>query len=803
MPTDNLHALLKRHFGYDAFRPGQEAIINNALAGRHGLVVMPTGGGKSLCYQLPALARGGLTLVVSPLIALMQDQVDGLLANGIPAAFLNSSLDTNAAAAVERRAQAGDLRLLYVAPERVALPGFRRFLQTLDLRGIAIDEAHCISEWGHDFRPDYRTLSDLRALFPDTPTLALTATATKRVRQDIITQLAMADAPQFVSGFDRANLTYRVRRQSGNPAALLELLDAVGHRQSAIVYCFSRKDTEELAEYLTDNGHPALAYHAGLDGATRRRTQERFIDGAVPVIAATIAFGMGIDKPDIRLVVHYTLPKSVEGYYQETGRAGRDGLPSDCVLFYSENDRAKQEFFIQKMTGDARATAEQQLSRMIDYGRLDTCRRRYLLDYFGDTALPDADGCGNCDICLAERESVDATVIAQKLLSAVIRTGERFGIAYVNRVLLGSKDKRITELEHDKLTVFGIVQDYDRTGLRRIADGLIAQGLMARADGEYAVIKVTDAGRQWLRSRQPLTLQLRVDEPASANQRRQDRSAAGNVNSNGSGNGNAAPDYDAGLFEQLRAVRRSLADAQQVPAFVVFSDATLRNLAAARPTDRAAMLQVSGVGPAKLEQYGDDFLAAICEYGSENPHQSMATETVRKADFTADGKLDEIRRSYPRAYEPWTNQEEQELERLYNDGRDVEEIAAVLGRQPSAIRSRLNRIGSNSTNEHTLSDTHFTTLRLLNAGMTIAEIARERSFSHGTIMSHLQRIADAGEPVRLSHLLPPPERMERITAALQAVDGDRLAPVKELLGDDYSYDEIRLVRIAARQNGGA
>ena len=787
----NLHALLKRHFGYDAFRPGQEAIINNALAGRHGLVVMPTGGGKSLCYQLPALAVGGLTLVVSPLIALMQDQVDGLRANGISAAFLNSSLDNNDAAAIERRVQAGDIRLLYVAPERVAMPGFRRFLQTLDLRGIAIDEAHCISEWGHDFRPDYRTLSDLRALFPDTPTLALTATATERVRQDIVTQLAMSDAPQFVSGFDRANLTYRVRRQAGNPAALLELLD-VARGQSAIIYCFSRKDTEELAEYLTAQGHPALAYHAGLDGATRRRTQERFIDGEVPVIAATIAFGMGIDKPDIRLVVHYTLPKSVEGYYQETGRAGRDGRPSDCVLFYGEGDRAKQEFFIQKMAGDARATAERQLSRMVEYGRLDTCRRRYLLDYFGDTTpSAAADDCGNCDVCLAERQSVDATVVAQKMLSAVIRTGERFGIVYVIRILLGSKDKRITELEHNKLSVFGIVNDYDRKGLRRIADGLIAKGLLARADGEYAVIKVTDAGREWLRSRQPLTLTLRVDEPASGSQQRQDRSGGAN------GNGNAAADYDAGLFEQLRAVRRRLADAQGVPAFVVFGDATLRNLAAACPANRATMLQVSGVGPAKLEQYGDDFLAAISEYRSENPHQ--ATETVRKADFIEDGKPDEIRRSYPRAYEPWTNDEEQELERLYNAGRDVEEIAAALGRQPGAIRSRLNRIGSNPADEHTLSATHILTQELLQQGLSIAEIARERGFSQGTIMSHIQRIADAGDAPDLTHLLPTPERVERIRAALQAIDGDRMAPVKELLGDDYSYDEIRLVSIATRQ----
>ena len=453
------------------------------------------------------------------------------------------------------------------------------------------------------------------------------------------------------------------------------------------------------------------------------------------------------------------------------------------------------------MAGDARATAERQLSQMVEYGRLDTCRRRYLLDYFGDTTPSAAAGeCGNCDVCLAERQSVDATVVAQKMLSAVIRTGERFGIAYVNRVLLGSRGKRITELEHNKLSVFGIVQDYDGKGLRRIADGLIAKGLLARADGEYAVIKVTDAGREWLRSRQPLTLTLRVDEPASGSQRRQDRSGGGanaNANANGNGNGNAAPDYDAGLFEQLRAVRRRLADAQGVPAFVVFGDATLRNLAAARPANRAAMLQVSGVGPAKLEQYGDDFLAAICEYGSENPYP--ATATVRKADFIEDGNLDEIRRSYPRAYEPWTNDEEQELERLYNAGQDVEEIAAALGRQLGAIRSRLNRIGSNSADEHTLSATQILTQELLQQGLSIAEIARERGFSQGTVMSHIQRIADVGDAPDLTHLLPPPERMMRIKAAIQAVDGDRLAPVKELLGDDYSYDEIRLVRIADRQ----
>ena len=604
--TLTLRHLLEQHFGYDEFRPGQEAVITNALAGHDSLVVMPTGGGKSLCYQLPALALGGLTLVVSPLIALMKDQVDGLRANGIAAEFLNSSLGNATAADVERRAQAGRVSLLYVAPERVSMPGFQRLLGTLDLRLIAIDEAHCISEWGHDFRPDYRALSDLRGQFPQTPVMALTATATERVRQDIVEQLALYDGAQFVSGFDRANLTYRVQRRSGAWEALLGLLNE-RRGQSAIVYCFSRKETEELATRLTANGHPTVAYHAGLDPEIRRITQERFIDGDVPIVAATIAFGMGIDKPDIRLVVHYALPKSIEGYYQETGRAGRDGLPSDCVLFFSEGDRAKQEYFIQGMTGDARAVSERQLQQMVDYGRLQTCRRKYLLAYFGET-IP-GETCGNCDVCLAEQRPVDVTLVSQKLLSAVVRTGERFGIAHVINVLLGSNLERIRELGHDKLSVFGIVDDYDRNGLRRFADGLVEKGLLARADGQYATVSVTVAGREWLRSRASLTLDMRVDEVEVKRERRDNgrkRSAAAMV-------GETA-EYDEGLFDELRALRRRLADEQSVPAFVVFSDATLKAMAAAKPTDRQAMLRVSGVGPAKLERYGEAFLAVVRGY---------------------------------------------------------------------------------------------------------------------------------------------------------------------------------------------
>ena len=786
METANLGQLLKWHFGYDEFRPGQEAIINNALAGRHGLVIMPTGGGKSLCYQLPALAMGGLTLVVSPLIALMKDQVDGLRANGIAAEFVNSSLDSRAVADVERKAQAGGVNLLYVAPERVSTPGFRRFLGTLDLRLIAIDEAHCISEWGHDFRPDYRTLSELRTQFPDTPVMALTATATERVRDDIVGQLRLDDCPRFVSGFDRENLTYRVQARQQAWGSLVDLLNE-RRGQSAIIYCFSRKETEDVADGLTAAGHPAVAYHAGLDADVRRRTQERFIDGEVPVVAATIAFGMGIDKPDIRLVVHYALPKSIEGYYQETGRAGRDGLPSDCVLFFSEGDRAKQEYFIQEMTGDARATAERQLQQMVDYGRLQSCRRRYLLGYFGETMAGET--CGNCDVCLAERTAVDVTEVAQKLLSAVIRTGERFGIAHVSDVLLGSGKQRVKELGHDKLSVYGIVKDYDRSGLRRISGGLVERGLLARADGEYPIISLTDAGREWLRSREGLTLELRVDDSAPNQEGRQERARV-------SGD---ALESDTGLFEQLRALRRRLADEQGVPAFVVFNDATLRGLAAAKPTDRQAMLAVSGVGPAKMEQYGEDFLAAIREYCNSAPTNTDVAISQQPSDnansFIETDRMAEIRQVHPRAYEPWSTKEESELERLHTDGLDVSEIADRLGRQRGAIESRLSRLSSD-VDRPGIGATHALTQQLLGQGLNVAEIAEERGLSQQTVLAHVERIVRAGEAVDLSRLLPSLERVARIRGALQTVGDERLAPVKEMLGDDFSYEEIRLVRVA-------
>ena len=509
-----MHNLLKKHFGYDNFLPLQEEIIANVLKRRDALVIMPTGGGKSLCYQLPALRFNGLTLVVSPLIALMKDQVDALKSNGIAAAFINSTLSYADLRRVQTLAQQRDLRILYIAPERLALPSFQNFLSTLEISLVAIDEAHCISEWGRDFRPDYRVLGDLRRRLPHVPFIALTATATERVRRDIVTNLGLNEPQIFIASFDRPNLNYTVRPKRNTFGALLNLLEK-NRGESAIIYCFSRKDTESLAANLSDEGFDALPYHAGLEAEVRSETQEKFIRDEIPIIVATIAFGMGIDKSDIRLIVHCDLPKSLEGYYQETGRAGRDGLPSDCVLFYFYGDKIKQDFFIDQIEDETeRQNAQEKLAQIIAFCKLQTCRRKYLLRYFGQNW--ERENCGGCDVCLATKETFDATTIAQKVLSAVIRTGERFGMGHVNQVLRGANTKRVRELGHDKLSVYGIVNDFSDDDLKEITELLIDKGLLFQKGREYPTLGMTEAGRYFLKNREQLTLTRRKREEETA-----------------------------------------------------------------------------------------------------------------------------------------------------------------------------------------------------------------------------------------------------------------------------------------------
>jgi ATP-dependent DNA helicase RecQ len=591
------HTLLHRIFGHAGFRGPQQAIIEHIAAGNDALVLMPTGGGKSLCYQVPALLREGVGVVVSPLIALMQDQVEALRQVGVRAEFLNSTLDAESASRVEQALLANELDLLYVAPERLLTS---RFLSLLDRSAIAlfaIDEAHCVSQWGHDFRREYRELTVLHERWPQVPRIALTATADPPTQREIAERLQLEDARRFVSSFDRPNIRYHVVQKDNGKRQLLEFLGA--HRDEAgIVYCLSRKKVEQTADFLVEHGFKALPYHAGLDADIRAANQRRFLREDGVVMVATIAFGMGIDKPDVRFVAHTDLPKSLEGYYQETGRAGRDGEPAEAWLCYGMGDMVLLKQMIeQSEAGEERKQLERRkLDQLLGYCESMQCRRQVLLAGFGEI-YPQA--CGNCDNCLQPAASWDATLAAQKALSCVYRTGQRFGTAHLIDVLRGGASERIQQFGHDTLSTFGIGKDLDAKTWRGVFRQLVATGLVEVDAGAFGGLRLTDASRSVLTGRQQVV--LRKELPSKA-ERTRDR---------GPRTGMPVQPGDLPLFGALRDLRARLAREQNVPAYVIFHDSTLRNIAEQRPGSLDELARVGGIGGAKLERYGERLLETI------------------------------------------------------------------------------------------------------------------------------------------------------------------------------------------------
>ncbi len=608
--TSDLDLLLKRTFGYSTFRPLQREICDASLAGRDVFALLPTGGGKSLCFQLPALARPGLTVVVSPLIALMKDQVDALQASGVAATFLNSSLDADASRARLRGLHRGEFKLLYVAPERLMLDGWSENLKAWNVSCLAIDEAHCVSEWGHDFRPEYRQLAKLRATLPEVPLMALTATATERVRTDIITHLKLREPEVFVASFNRPNLTYRVVPKD---QPLKQIIDFVRKREheSGIIYCASRAATERVADALAGKGFSARAYHAGLEAEERARNQEQFLRDDTRIICATIAFGMGINKPNVRWIIHHDLPKNIEGYYQETGRAGRDGLPGDCLLLFSAGDIAKQTHFLDEIIDEQeQKVARAQLRQIVHYAESGTCRRAELLEYFGEQ-FP-LDNCGACDNCLEPRETYDGTLVAQKFLSCIYRIvqNSRFsvGLNHVIEVLTGADTDKIRRWGHDRLTTYGIGAELTRPQWASVGRELMRLGYVAVAEGEFATLELTEEGMNVLRARTPITLTKPMDLPKArrATVRREGDIACDEI-----------------LFERLRTLRKQLADERRVPAYIVFGDATLRAMAHYYPETVAQMDGIPGVGEKKRAEFGEVFANEIAQYLRTNSRMSF------------------------------------------------------------------------------------------------------------------------------------------------------------------------------------
>jgi ATP-dependent DNA helicase RecQ len=594
--VDDIHTTLRDVFGLHQFRSDQQGIIEHLIAGRDVFVLMPTGGGKSLCYQLPALHRNGVTIVVSPLISLMKDQVDTLVASGVRAAFYNSTLESGDARRVLAQLHTSEIDLLYVAPERLMNPGFIGRLREIEIALIAVDEAHCVSQWGHDFRPEYAALGDLREEFPGVPLAALTATADPHTHQDIVKLLGLQNAHQHVSSFDRPNIHYTVLEKHKPKEQLLRFLESQDS-ESGIVYALSRKRVEEIADFLAKRGYAAAAYHAGLPAGTRNDVQERFLRDDLSIVVATVAFGMGIDKPNVRFVVHYDMPKNIEGYYQETGRAGRDGLPSEALLLAGAQDIVMARLMLENtMDEDRRRIESHKLQSMVAFAESLTCRRRVLLGYFGESLETD---CGNCDVCINPPETFDATEDARKALSCVYRVGQRFGVKYIADILRGADTERIRNLGHDRLSTYAIGKEKSDAEWVSIIRQLIHRGFLLQDVANYSVLKLTSQARPLLKGEQTLELaRPRIKTKAS----KRASQPAGDLDAE-----------DMPLFNALRELRKTLATQQGVPPYVIFGDVSLVEMSHVRPCTSEQFLDITGVGQVKLERYGAAFMETIAK----------------------------------------------------------------------------------------------------------------------------------------------------------------------------------------------
>jgi len=697
--------ILKNFYGYSGFRGNQEAIINTVMSKEDTIVLMPTGGGKSVCYQIPAMVFEGFTLVISPLIALMKDQVDALNANGIPAAFMNSTQSQSEQRYVSQSVLDGKIKLLYVAPERLfsGSAPLLDFLKQANLSLIAVDEAHCVSQWGHDFRPEYLKIGNLRKHFADIPFIALTATADKLTRKDISEKLGFKSPKWFISSFDRENITYKVTPKQNSFDKLLDFLET--HRKnSGIIYCLSRKQTEETAEKLQDEGLSALPYHAGLPREVRDQNQEKFIKDEVKIMVATIAFGMGIDKSNVRFVVHMNMPQNVEGYYQETGRAGRDGLPSDALMFFSVGDSITLERMLEKADNpEYIKVMKGKLAKMRTYGQSNICRRKYLMNYFGEE-FPDH--CGNCDVCFGKDNQRDMTVPSQMLLSTVARLNEAYGLGYVILVLKGSKSSKIQE-DHKSLSVYGIGQNQTEVYWKELGAQLIQAGFLAEAGSSFPTLKLTTMAWEKLKKKEKILLAM---EPEVATYKTKSQ-------------------HDEGMFDELKALRYNLAREEGVPPYIIFSDATLVELATYFPVKQQDLLDITGIGQVKAQSYGKDLLATIQPYVKANNIEPRKKAPSRKSS-------------------------------------------------------------SKSSNSRGVTDTEKVTLKHFNEGMNPYQIAEKRSMTPMTVENHIVNLIKYGK-LEAESILPKDDILT-IKLFYRRLDDKKLRPVKEHFGERFSYYQIKV-----------